>query len=265
MQRVRIAKLMEEGTGILNIVDTSLTKSMASFKTWKNEVETGLQELGIPKEIISNIKVSMHYKENIFSSEESKKKLSDVIENTLIQLKQLEQSSLGTSVTEELSESAALNVIRKILSNFYLHIKSMYQEKVHGNGTLKQEDLAKIIIGNEYDVQRMLYSLIKPIFPSARLEVNDDTGYSGIRYDIYLDNYDIVIETKCSRPKMKIKDLHDELAADGFYYKSKYIFMFIYDKVEIIENADAFKLTFKREIEKDGKNIEVFILQPISL
>ena len=159
----------------------------------------------------------------------------------------------------------SLTIIRKILSNFYLHLKVMYQEKVHGNGTLKQEDLSKIIIGNEYDVQRILYSLIKPIFPSARLEVNDDTGYGGIRYDIYLENYDIVIEAKCSRSNMKLKKLHDELAADGFYYKSKYIFMFVYDKDVIIDNTEAFKLAFKRNGEDDGKNIEVFILQPISI
>jgi hypothetical protein len=69
----------------------------------------------------------------------------------------------------------------------------MYQEKVHGNGTIKKEDLDAIQIGNEYDMQRILYSLIRPIFPTAKVEVSDDAGYNAIRYDIKIDEYNIVI------------------------------------------------------------------------
>lgn len=61
----------------------------------------------------------------------------------------------------------------------------MYQEKPHGNGDIKQEDLSKIDIGNEYDVQRIFYSLLRPIFLGARTEVNADSGYNGFRYHIY--------------------------------------------------------------------------------
>ncbi|MGP3610309.1 hypothetical protein [Anoxybacteroides rupiense] len=49
----------------------------------------------------------------------------------------------------------------------------------------------KTKIENEHDVQRMLYSLIRPIFPDARLEVVDDAGYASVRYDIVLDEYGI--------------------------------------------------------------------------
>ncbi|WP_338078416.1 PD-(D/E)XK nuclease domain-containing protein [Anoxybacteroides rupiense] len=57
--------------------------------------------------------------------------------------------------------------------------------------THNKEDLDKTKIENEHDVQRMLYSLIRPIFPDARLEVVDDAGYASVRYDIVLDEYGI--------------------------------------------------------------------------
>jgi len=265
MRKENINDLVKEGTAILDIVNTKLSESVAMFKVWQIAIDTTLQQQGILKDKIDNIKVNMHYKQNKFSEEESKKKLADIIQNTILLLNQLEQTSIEIAQEVELSEVMALTIIRKILVNFHLHIKEMYQEKVHGNGTFKQEDLGKIIIGNEYDVQRMLYSLIRPIFPSARLEVNGDTGYSGMRYDIFIENYDTIIEVKCSRPSMKERDLTEELGADGFNYKAKYLIMFIYDKDVIIKNTEAFKIAFKRDVKCFDKNIEVFILQPISL
>lgn len=41
-----------------------------------------------------------------------------------------------------------------MLGNFHLYLRAMYQTPVHGKGTLKQNDLQRIVIGNEYDVQR---------------------------------------------------------------------------------------------------------------
>lgn len=260
-----IYKLIDEGTSLLKIVNTNLNESIAKFKVWQISVDTQLTKLGLLKSTLDNIKLSMHYKPNVFSEQESKKILIDTIQNTIILLNEVYQDTIESTEISDLTETVALTVIRKILSNFHLHLKEMYQEKVHGNGTLLQEDLSKITIGNEYDIQRILYSLLRPIFPTARLEVNDDTGYSGIRYDIMLKNYDLIIEVKCSRPSMKERDLSEELGADGFNYNGKYLFMFIYDKDIIIKNTDAFKLAFKRDLRDFDKNIEVFILQPIKL
>ncbi|MGW9529314.1 PD-(D/E)XK nuclease domain-containing protein [Paenibacillus terrae] len=99
-------------------------------------------------------------------------------------------------------------IIRRIMRNFYKHIEEMYQNPVHGRGTIRHENLAKISLGNEYDVQRMLFSLIRPIFPEARVEITDDGGYKSVRYDIYLREYETVIEVKCSRPKMSAREIY---------------------------------------------------------
>lgn len=53
-------------------------------------------------------------------------------------------------------------------------------------------------IKNEYDVQHLLYACIKLLYPMARIEVNEDTGYGTVRTDIFLDS-ERVIEIKCTR------------------------------------------------------------------
>ncbi len=131
--------------------------------------------------------------------------------------------------------------------------------------SLKIEDLNRIKIGNEYDVQRILYSLIKPLFPEARLEVTVDAGYRPVRYDIFIDEYDLAIEVKCTRANMTERTLNEELGSDSFHYKVEHLFLFIYDDKRIITNADAFKRSFTKEKGLHDKNIDTYIAQPIIL
>lgn len=141
----------------------------------------------------------------------------------------------------------------------------MYQADVHGNGNIKKDVLDQIQLVNEYDVQRVLYSLIRPIFPESRLEVVDDAGYSSVRYDIVLNKYDIVIEVKCTRQSMRERSLTEELAADGFHYNCDHLFMFIYDKIKLIKNVDAFVDSYTKSKQQVGKTIETFVIQEVKL
>ncbi|MEK4529902.1 hypothetical protein NST38_31350 [Paenibacillus sp. FSL H8-0104] len=152
-------------------------------------------------------------------------------------------------------------IISSIMLNFMKHVEEMYQKPVHGNGGLKKEDLDKVALVNEYDVQRMLFSLIRPIFPDARLEADQDAGYKGIRYDIYLGSYDTVIEVKCTRKTMRERDLSEEIGSDVFHYPHKNVYFFIYDKTKLVTNVDAF--TKRYSTPHDGKNIKTIIIQPL--
>ncbi|CAH1214768.1 hypothetical protein PAECIP111893_03846 [Paenibacillus plantiphilus] len=154
-------------------------------------------------------------------------------------------------------------IIRRVLENFDKHIYEMYQTPLHRNGTLKLENLAKIALGNEYDVQRLLYSLIRPIFPEARVEVPNDGGYKGYRFDIFIDSYETVIEVKCSRQNMTERKLTEEIGSDAFHYPKKYIYFFIYDKDKIISNVDAFCKNYNRT--QDTKQIKTIVIQPVNV
>ena len=118
-------------------------------------------------------------------------------------------------------------------------------------------------IKNEYDIQHILYALLRTVFPETRKEVNGDNGYSGTRADLYLETYDIIIEIKCTRSSMSVKQLTEELGSDAFHYKTKNLYLFIYDKEDIIKNPEAYQNAFQRDYEKDGKNVQVFITKTL--
>jgi hypothetical protein len=201
---------------------------------------------------------------NKFSKVDTKNIFIEAIHNGIAFIQQI-KSDTKNDKHNSLNKDSAIIVIRRVLQNFYKHIQVMYQEEVHGNGTIKKKDLDAIQIGNEYDVQRILFSIIRPIFPTARVEVADDAGYKSIRYDIKIDEYNIVIEVKCTRKSMTERNLTEELGADAFNYNADYVFFFIYDKENIIKNIDAFIRNYKREKNEFGTNVEAIVNQSISI
>lgn len=123
------------------------------------------------------------------------------------------------------------------------YVDALY--KPDARASLKMEDLQKIEINNEYDLQHILYASLKPLFPDARTEVNHDTGVSTVRSDIWISSIDTVIE------------------ADIVHYQAKDIYFYIYDKKKIVKNPQAFKTGFHKVF--DGKQVHVILIQPIML
>lgn len=247
-----------EGKNLTGISERG--KLQRKYDLWCSKVRISMEEAGFINSVQEEIKVKMHYAENEYSDMDTLKSLKKSL-NSVIQA--LEEKSVflkkGTDVQAE------LKLIERILSNFYMYYRAMYKESVHKKGTLKEEILNAVCIGNEYDLQRMLYSILLPIFPTVRQEVYSDNGYGGMRADIYLDIYNLVIETKCTRKSMNEKQLLEELGADAFHYNAEIIYFFVYDKIEIIKNPEAFKHAFTREQKKDGKTVKMFILQTTEL
>jgi len=220
------------------------------------------------KEVIEKLKVKTNFQVNDYSKEKNKENaikarenVIDYLDEILIYIKANDYNL--TDYNTEFSKEVAILIVRKILNNFYMHIEEMYEVKVHGNASLTKENLDKIKINNEYDVQRILYSLLKPVFPSARLEVVDDTGNSSIRYDIKIDNFSIAIEAKCSRKSMTERSLEEEISADIVRYKCENIFFFIYDKEKIIKNTTTFIDVYSRKF--DEKNVNTTVIRPVNL
>lgn len=160
-------------------------------------------------------------------------------------------------------EKESLTIIGKALQSFHKYITAMYLDPPHKSGTLTEDTLKKFSIGNEYDVQRMLYAWLRPVFPLTRLEVNSDNGYGGMRADLYLEECDLIIEVKCTRSSMTVKQLTEELGADCFHYPVKNVYIYIYDKAGLIKNPEAFAEAFRRDVETDGKRVRVFVNQRI--
>lgn len=265
-----IDKMIKNSNEIRRILEQE-DVGFSELESLRSEVRVGLDQIftssSESKNYMNESKIfinKLSTADNKYKIMESLKRGTDYLEG----LRAAVESGIylpGKSMYDLIDKTMAIIVIRRILQNFYKHIKAMYQDEVHGNGTIRKENLDCIQIGNEYDVQRILYSLINPIFPNARLEVVGDTGYNSVRYDITLDEYEIIIEVKCTRPSMTERSLREELGADSFHYKADHLFLFIFDKVGLIKNPEAFAKSFKREKQDFDKELEAIIIQDIIL
>ena len=217
---------------------------------------------------ISELRHSCTYIKNDFSKIKNKENIDAAKRRTIENLRRIkyyiDRNKLNLiDCKSDFDEYNSLLILKKILSNFHIHTKTMYLDKCHGSGNIKSEQLDLIKIGNEYDVQRMLYSLIKPVFPDARTEVVEDAGCSTVRYDIDIDSCETTIEVKCSRPSMTERSLNEEMGSDSFHYKRKNIIFFVYDKESIISNIESYKKTYNKVF--DDKYIDIIVIQPIRL
>lgn len=251
-----ISELILEGKALAEILNK--TELENKYNIWCSKLRRYIKENDFSDRELEEAKVKMHYIENEYSENDSKESLKRAIRDTI---QFLEEKAFGSE--KELFQQEEILLIERVLDNFYMYYRSMYKNPVHKKGTLTQEMLAAIQIGNEYDLQRMLYSVLLPIFPGMRQEVYNDNGYGGMRADIYLEAFDLIIETKCTRDSMSEKKLAEELGADRFHYKADIIYFFVCDKTSIIKNPEAFKTAFERKLKKDGKTVKLFIMQAI--
>lgn len=190
------------------------------------------------------------FMENEYSKKDNRKNLEDAKVRVLTYLEQnsdaLEASSL----------------LQQILDNFYLFLENLLERKPNAKAGIKEQDLKNLHISNEYDVQHLLYAYLKPIYPSARLEVCEDNGYRTFRGDIVLDK-DTMIEIKCTRSSMSLKSLLEEIEADMTHYQAGKLYFFIYDKEKLISDPINFKNTYEKKSAE--KEIHLIIHQPKKL
>lgn len=255
----KINLCIQKGEQLLRDLEhQSIRDASYLFNQWILETKEVLSDIFRDEEELQVFSYRTNYMINKFSSIQTKDSLRDSLKRGIQYIKQINNIS---SKDERLDLNSAIIVVRRILQNFYKHLETMYQSPVHRSGAITKEKLDAIYIGNEYDVQRILYSLIRPIFPEARLEVPDDSGYKSVRYDISLDDYNIVIEVKCTRPTMTERSLTEEIGSDIYHYNSEYLFFFIYDKEKIITNVDAFMKNYSQSL-REGHYIEAIVNQP---
>lgn len=196
------------------------------------------------------------YQENQFSPAATEQSIKAAKERVLQFMKTVSVKP------KTLSNEVAQLLVGQLLTNFHLLLNETFQRPPHQKATMGH-NLQQIVVQNEYDVQHLLYGLLKPIFPMARTEVVEDAGYRGIRYDIVINEYDLTIETKCTRSSMTEKKLMEEIAADSFHYKKGIVYFFIYDRVNMIRNKEAFEAMYSA-ISTD-KMIQTIVLQPTIL
>ena len=192
--------------------------------------------------------------ENVRNLCEAKKRTISYIENSII------KGEYGT--TGDFSESEKVKILCKMVGNFHEFLVALWTRIPHQKAGTRKEAYDSIKICNEYDLQHLMYAYLKPVFLEIRDEIPEDSGYSGTRVDLKIDE-NIVVETKCSRASMTEHKLIEEISSDIVLYKHGYIVIYVYDRERIIKNVHAFRNNFNNITE--AKKVFIFVDQPLEL
>ena len=218
-----------------------------SFKTAIYNLKKCLKQLGVSSEYLIEVERRAYYLPNHYSEKDTKENIEQA------------KKRIAEYINEMMDISPEDKRLRSILENFYLFLEGLIEREPHKRAGIRKEQLETLKIKNEYDVQHLLFAYIRPLYPMARAEVSEDTGYNTVRVDIALDAKN-VIEVKCTRKGMVQKKLVEEIEADMVHYSAECIYFFIYDKEKIIENSLNFKNTYEKKIA--NKRIHIIIHQP---
>jgi len=101
------------------------------------------------------------------------------------------------------------------------------------------------VIENEYDIQDLLYVILKPFFADARMEeFTPQHAGSAKRIDIVIPSIDVVIEVKFVRNEFYAASIADEIKIDIESYhvhaNCKTLCVLVYDSYKLIADAYNF-------------------------
>lgn len=239
------AHIIEIGLNITK--DLKGIELFEAFDEWKAEVLQYVKENNLSMETYKTI---LYVMDNPFESKEDKAiKYKKSINKTIDNLQ------------KESQVSKEKDVIDTLLNNFDMFLKGMFRTELEKKATIQSDLLKQITIHNEYDIQHVMYAVIKALYPSARREVNQDIGYGTMRYDIIIEELDAIIELKCIREDHTDKKLFRELGEDAFFYKCSKLYIYVYDKKHKISDVISFVKALERKKEDVGKEIKVYVEQ----
>ena len=231
--------------GFKLIETTDLHELADQFEKWKEDI------LSYARDKDERVVLSLHLVDIPYqSTEERVNKYHTCIKKTL-----------NILVQDASHKKEKTDALETIIDNFGLYLKNMFLIRPENKATLKKEILQQIKIHNEYDIQHIMYAVIKALYPNARREVNQDTGYGTVRYDIVIEEINTIIEIKCTRKDHSEAKLNKELGEDAFFYKCSKLLIYVYDKEQKITDTDNFIKSLERTKETAGKDIKVYVEQ----
>lgn len=242
-------KMLEEFVENIKKID-----SIKAYDEIMSDLNKTLSDGEYPESFCQDIRNKQKYIKNRFSDEINKEKMLVAKENVM--------ESLLQFIKKEKEDEKTVNLIQ-YLQNFYLFLETFAERDIDKRATLKNELLKQVKIENEYDLQHLLCSVLKPLYPDIRKEVSEDSGVGTVRTDLKIPCLNVAIEAKCTRDSMQLKKLTEEIEADIVHYTEQCIVFIVYDKVKLIKEKQNYETCFNRTF--DGKKIIMIILQPIQL
>jgi REase_DpnII-MboI len=257
-QAAAIAKIKDKMAQIATL--ERQPRFCAEFKKWRRDTEVLLQRIFGPSAYQVGDFVEIDF---IFRGMH---KMGDTVPFESRYRNALKESfAILTSIYEEIEEfgisvgdstvNNPMSAIEKIAVHFHAVTRQL-RARHAGRETLDVKD--------EYDVQDLLYALLKIFFKDIRQE-EWTPSYAGnsSRMDFLLHQEEIVIEVKMTREGLKQKELVDQLLVDIARYEEhpacKSLVCFVYDPAGWIGNPAA----LIGDVEKGARKIAVRVfVQP---
>ncbi|UJR53284.1 hypothetical protein [Dickeya zeae] len=133
--------------------------------------------------------------------------------------------------------------------------------------THRRKGSQTLTFNNEYDVQDLLHSLLRPWIQDIRPEeFTPSYAGSSTRMDFLLPVHKLVLETKIVRDRSHAKKIGDELIIDIEHYRRhsdcKNLWCVIYDPNQYITNSQGLKKDLEGErSSKDGEvTVKVYVI-----
>lgn len=155
---------------------------------------------------------------------------------------------------------SAKDIIIGILNNFENAIKKITDQSMRYGKDKSNKTI--ITINDEYDVQDILYVILKSVFPQIKYE-DDVSNYGGSskRLDFYLKEEGIIIEVKeinKADDKKYTKQMKEDLQSYHVVNKLSCIIFFIYAPNAIQDENSFLELQGQQTIQ--GKTFDVLVL-----
>lgn len=160
-------QLVQKGWEIDKI--TELKELCGKYEEWKTEVLRYAEASGTD---VGKYRMALHAVNVPYESREDK------IGKYRTSIKKAIRFLQDESQSVRQDEDALETIVR----NFGLYLYHMFCISPENRATLQKDILKKIVINNEYDVQHIMYAVVKALYPSARREVNQDIGYGTASY-----------------------------------------------------------------------------------
>lgn len=239
------------------ICELEKVDTVGQFESFINKLDEMMRQEQFKPEIIRNIRAKAKFFDNKFSDASTMENMIKAKENLMCYLRNILNEEC-VSLPKDTQ-----NGLERYLNNFYLFLEAFKEVNPDQRATLTAENLQAIQINNEYDLQHLLYAVLKPLYKDTRKEVTEDSGIGAVRSDIKIPSLNSIIEAKCTRKSMNLKKLTEELEADIVHYNADFIYFYIYDKEKLIKDKQNFEASFNKTF--DGKLVAAIILQPVKM
>lgn len=190
----------------------------------------------------------------VFASLNTRDQLANLLIIQSYVLSAIEKVDKGVIVRENVLPN--VNLVIGILNTF----PSVVSRLKH-----RRKSKVPFDIGDEYDVQDILYVMLKGAF--STLQYEDPTpkdGTTSARADFVINDLNTYIEAKYISEKGREKDIQDECMLDiqkyGVQENCYKIIFFVYDPNKCIDNQFSFKASLERSQSIEGKEIDVIAL-----